>query len=64
MEGTAVNVIKFNVRGLNLFSGKLIIEASFKISSKSVKPFYSFLYLFFSFLFFLTLVSVPLFTGQ
>ncbi|XP_071711385.1 fibrillin-5, chloroplastic isoform X1 [Rutidosis leptorrhynchoides] len=34
-EGKAVNVIKFNVRGLNLFSGKLVIEASFKISSKS-----------------------------
>ncbi|XP_071711386.1 fibrillin-5, chloroplastic isoform X2 [Rutidosis leptorrhynchoides] len=34
-KGKAVNVIKFNVRGLNLFSGKLVIEASFKISSKS-----------------------------
>lgn len=34
-KGKAVNVIMFNVRGLNLFSGKLIIEASFKISSKS-----------------------------
>lgn len=38
MEGKAVNVIMFNVRGLNLFSGKLVIEASFTISSKSVKP--------------------------
>ncbi|KAL4583005.1 hypothetical protein LXL04_007569 [Taraxacum kok-saghyz] len=34
-KGKAVNEIMFNVRGLNLFSGKLIIEASFKISSKS-----------------------------
>ncbi|KAI3499780.1 hypothetical protein L1887_35590 [Cichorium endivia] len=34
-KGKAVNVIMFNVRGLNLFSGKLIIEASFKISSES-----------------------------
>lgn len=34
-KGKAVNVIMFNVRGLSLFSGKLIIEASFKISSKS-----------------------------
>ncbi|PWA51986.1 plastid lipid-associated protein/fibrillin conserved domain-containing protein [Artemisia annua] len=34
-KGKAVNMIMFNVRGLNLFSGKLIIEASFKISSKS-----------------------------
>ncbi|KAL4590814.1 hypothetical protein LXL04_003757 [Taraxacum kok-saghyz] len=34
-KGKAVNEIMFNVRGLNLFSGKLIIEASFKISSQS-----------------------------
>nr|GEY37899.1 probable plastid-lipid-associated protein 7, chloroplastic [Tanacetum cinerariifolium] len=34
-KGKAVNMIMFNARGLNLFSGKLIIEASFKISSKS-----------------------------
>ncbi|KAK3032199.1 hypothetical protein RJ639_035911 [Escallonia herrerae] len=36
-EGKAVNVIKFNARGLNLFNGQLTIEASFKIASKSVK---------------------------
>ena len=36
MEGKAVNVIKFNVRGLNLLNGQLTIEASFKIASKSV----------------------------
>ncbi|KAJ0041403.1 hypothetical protein Pint_27099 [Pistacia integerrima] len=35
MEGKAVNVIKFNVRGLNLLNGQLTIEASFKIASKS-----------------------------
>ncbi|CAH1439509.1 unnamed protein product [Lactuca virosa] len=35
VKGKAVNVIMFNVRGLNLFSGKLIIEASFKISTNS-----------------------------
>ncbi|KAD6796194.1 hypothetical protein E3N88_07090 [Mikania micrantha] len=34
-KGKAENVIMFNVRGLNLFNGKLIIEASFKISSRS-----------------------------
>ncbi|GJX60027.1 probable plastid-lipid-associated protein 7, chloroplastic [Tanacetum coccineum] len=34
-KGKAVNMIMFNARGLSLFSGKLIIEASFKISSKS-----------------------------
>ncbi|KAK3024941.1 hypothetical protein RJ639_042945 [Escallonia herrerae] len=34
-EGKAVNVIKFNARGLNLFNGRLTIEASFKIASKS-----------------------------
>ncbi|KAF8377164.1 hypothetical protein HHK36_030537 [Tetracentron sinense] len=36
-EGKAVNVIKFNVRGLNMLNGQLTIEASFKITSKSVK---------------------------
>lgn len=36
MEGEAVNVIKFNVRGLNMLNGKLIIEANFNIESKSV----------------------------
>lgn len=35
VEGKAVNVIKFNARGLNLLSGQLTIEASFKIASKS-----------------------------
>ncbi|CAK7328513.1 unnamed protein product [Dovyalis caffra] len=35
MEGKAVNVIKFNVRGLNLLNGQLTIEASFKTASKS-----------------------------
>ncbi|KAJ0096704.1 hypothetical protein Patl1_27725 [Pistacia atlantica] len=35
MEGKAVNVIKFYVRGLNLLNGQLTIEASFKIASKS-----------------------------
>ncbi|KAK0608842.1 hypothetical protein LWI29_036805 [Acer saccharum] len=34
-KGKAVNVIKFNVRGLNLLNGQLTIEASFKIASKS-----------------------------
>ncbi|KAF5766736.1 putative plastid-lipid-associated protein [Helianthus annuus] len=34
-KGKAVNEIMFNVRGLNLLSGKLVIEASFNISSKS-----------------------------
>ncbi|XP_065873335.1 fibrillin-5, chloroplastic [Euphorbia lathyris] len=34
-KGKAVNVIKFNVRGLNLLNGQLTIEASFKIVSKS-----------------------------
>ncbi|XP_055817792.1 fibrillin-5, chloroplastic isoform X2 [Solanum dulcamara] len=34
-EGKAVNVIKFNARGLSLLSGELRIEASFKIASKS-----------------------------
>ncbi|MBA0577616.1 hypothetical protein Golob_025080, partial [Gossypium lobatum] len=35
MESKAVNVIKFNARGLKLLNGKLTIEASFKIASKS-----------------------------
>nr|DAD40040.1 TPA_asm: hypothetical protein HUJ06_014363 [Nelumbo nucifera] len=35
-EGKAVNVIKFNARGLSLLNGELIIQASFKITSKSV----------------------------
>ncbi|KAF3654290.1 putative plastid-lipid-associated protein 7, chloroplastic [Capsicum annuum] len=34
-EGKAVNVIKFNVRGLSLLSGELRIEATFRIASKS-----------------------------
>nr|XP_043632498.1 fibrillin-5, chloroplastic [Erigeron canadensis] len=34
-KGKAVNVIKFNVRGLNLFSGELIVEASFNVTSKT-----------------------------
>ena len=37
MEGKTVNVIMFNVRGLNLFNGQLKIEASFQIASKSLK---------------------------
>lgn len=50
MEGKAVNVIKFNVRGLNLLNGKLTIEASFKIASKSVnaKPLFSVNFIYFS----------------
>ncbi|KHG11323.1 putative plastid-lipid-associated 7, chloroplastic -like protein [Gossypium arboreum] len=35
MESKAVNVIKFNARGLKLLNGELTIEASFKIASKS-----------------------------
>nr|XP_011468875.1 PREDICTED: probable plastid-lipid-associated protein 7, chloroplastic isoform X3 [Fragaria vesca subsp. vesca] len=34
-KGKAVNVIEFNVRGLNLFNGRLTIVASFKKASKS-----------------------------
>ncbi|KAA8531009.1 hypothetical protein F0562_005701 [Nyssa sinensis] len=34
-EGKAVNVVMFNVRGLNLLNGQLKIDASFKITSKS-----------------------------
>ncbi|CAI0555170.1 unnamed protein product [Linum tenue] len=35
-ESKAVNVIKFNVKGLNLLNGQLAIVASFNIDSKSV----------------------------
>lgn len=41
MEGKAVNVINFNVRGLNLLNGQLTIEASFKTASKSVSTSHS-----------------------
>ncbi|CAA0822088.1 Probable plastid-lipid-associated protein 7-chloroplastic [Striga hermonthica] len=34
-EGKAVNVIKFSARGLNMLSGQLTIEASFKVVSES-----------------------------
>ncbi|OWM76394.1 hypothetical protein CDL15_Pgr028264 [Punica granatum] len=34
-KGKAANVIKFNVRGLNMLNGQLTIEASFKIASNS-----------------------------
>ncbi|KAL8477231.1 hypothetical protein ACS0TY_029503 [Phlomoides rotata] len=34
-EGKAVNVVRFSAKGLNLLSGQLTIEASFKIASKS-----------------------------
>ncbi|GLT44038.1 hypothetical protein SLA2020_179560 [Shorea laevis] len=34
-KSKAVNVIKFNARGLNFLNGKLTVEASFKIASKS-----------------------------
>ncbi|GLT70411.1 hypothetical protein SLA2020_424930 [Shorea laevis] len=34
-KSKAVNVIKFNAKGLNFLNGKLTIEASFKIASKS-----------------------------
>ncbi|OMO55857.1 hypothetical protein CCACVL1_26952, partial [Corchorus capsularis] len=34
-KAKAINVIKFEVRGLSLLHGQLTIEASFKISSKS-----------------------------
>ncbi|GAV62143.1 PAP_fibrillin domain-containing protein [Cephalotus follicularis] len=34
-KSKAVNVIEFNVKGLNLLKGQLTIEASFKIASKS-----------------------------
>ncbi|KAL0343131.1 UNVERIFIED_CONTAM: Fibrillin protein 5 [Sesamum angustifolium] len=35
MEGKAVNVIKFSAKGLNLLSGQLTIDASFKIATES-----------------------------
>ncbi|XP_011099801.1 probable plastid-lipid-associated protein 7, chloroplastic isoform X1 [Sesamum indicum] len=34
-EGKAVNMIKFSAKGLNLLSGQLTIDASFKIASES-----------------------------
>ncbi|GFQ07610.1 probable plastid-lipid-associated protein 7 chloroplastic [Phtheirospermum japonicum] len=34
-EGKAVNMIRFSAKGLNLLSGQLTIEASFKVASKS-----------------------------
>ncbi|KAH6759667.1 Plastid-lipid associated protein PAP / fibrillin family protein [Perilla frutescens var. hirtella] len=34
-QGKAINVIEFSAKGLNLLSGKLTIDASFKIASKS-----------------------------
>ncbi|XP_058010231.1 fibrillin-5, chloroplastic isoform X2 [Hevea brasiliensis] len=34
-KAKAINLIKFNVRGLNLLNGQLTIEASFKTSSNS-----------------------------
>ncbi|KAL0449767.1 UNVERIFIED_CONTAM: Fibrillin protein 5 [Sesamum latifolium] len=34
-EGKAVNVIKFSAKGLNLLSGQLTIDASFKIATES-----------------------------
>jgi len=37
MKSKAVNVIKFNAKGLILLCGELSIEASFKIASKTVK---------------------------
>lgn len=55
MEGKAVNVIKFNVRGLNLLNGQLTIEASFKPASKSVK-FFLLKYFFSFFLHLITLI--------
>ncbi|KAL5999982.1 Fibrillin protein 5 [Asimina triloba] len=36
-EGKAVNVIKFNVRGLKMLTGQLTVVASFKIVSKTVE---------------------------
>lgn len=33
----ATNVIKFNLRGLQLLSGQLTIEASYRIASKTVR---------------------------
>lgn len=37
MKSKAVNVIKFNAKGLILLCGELSIEASFKIASRTVK---------------------------
>ncbi|KAF8011912.1 hypothetical protein BT93_I0135 [Corymbia citriodora subsp. variegata] len=37
-EGKAVNVIKFNARGLSMLNGQLMIDASFRVASESVKP--------------------------
>ncbi|XXG44784.1 hypothetical protein AAC387_Pa02g0045 [Persea americana] len=34
-EGKAINVIKFSVRGLKMFTGQLVIVASFRIATKS-----------------------------
>ncbi|XP_074297979.1 fibrillin protein 5 homolog [Silene latifolia] len=34
-EGKAVNVIKFNARGMSLLNGQLTIQASFSVSSPS-----------------------------
>ncbi|XP_039157934.1 fibrillin-5, chloroplastic isoform X2 [Eucalyptus grandis] len=34
-QGKAVNVIKFNARGLNMLNGQLTIEASFRVASES-----------------------------
>ncbi|XP_042495710.1 fibrillin-5, chloroplastic isoform X2 [Macadamia integrifolia] len=34
-EGKAVNMVEFNLRGLNVLKGQLAIEASFKVSSKT-----------------------------
>ncbi|XP_051140492.1 fibrillin-5, chloroplastic [Andrographis paniculata] len=34
-EGKAVNIIKFSSKGLNLLNGQLIIEATFKVASKT-----------------------------
>jgi hypothetical protein len=33
----AVNVIKFNARALKIFSGKLAIEASYNVTTKTVR---------------------------
>ncbi|KAF8011914.1 hypothetical protein BT93_I0135 [Corymbia citriodora subsp. variegata] len=34
-EGKAVNVIKFNARGLSMLNGQLMIDASFRVASES-----------------------------
>lgn len=36
MKGKAVNTIKFSAKGLNMLSGQLTIDASFKIATESV----------------------------